>query len=199
MSTGRVAINGKFLQAGPTGVHRVAWELMRALDAGPDPGLELRVLGPRRPSRYPALAHLPRHEVGRLQGQLWEQIDLPRAAQGDLILSLCNLAPIAPRNAVTMIHDAQVFTTPASYSRLFGARYRFILRQAGHRHRRILTVSEFSKAQLIAFGIAPAEKIDVIHNGADHILASPAGSIDRRAIGARPETLRRRPRQYAGA
>lgn len=166
----RIAVNGKFLQAGPTGVHRVAWELMRALDAGPDPRFAFRVLSPRGPSRYPDLPRLPRDEVGRLRGQAWEQIDLPRAAPGETILSLGNLAPVWPRDAVTMIHDAQVFTTPASYSRAFGARYRLLLRAIGRRHRRILTVSAFSKAQLVAFGIAPGERIDVIHNGVDHLL-----------------------------
>lgn len=167
----RAVINGKFLRAGPTGVHRVARELLRAIDR----------MDPAALARFEALVppgeglprvgrSIPTRVVGAVGGQLWEQIELPRAARHDLILSLCNLAPIAPRNAVTMIHDAQVFLTPESYSRSFRTWYRLVLRQAGRRHRRILTVSHYSKAQLVHYGVAPAERIRVIHNGVDHIL-----------------------------
>src|SRR4051812_9904750 len=101
----RAVINGKFLRAGPTGVHRVARELLRAIDR----------MDPAALARFEALVppgeglprvgrSIPTRVVGAVGGQLWEQIELPRAARHDLILSLCNLAPIAPRNAVTMIH-----------------------------------------------------------------------------------------------
>ncbi len=170
-----IVVNGKFLRAGPTGVHRVAHELLRAVDAiddGGKPRFEALVTpGEGLPEAVPSI---PVRAVGRLGGQLWEQIDLPRAAHGRTILSLCNLAPIAARNAVTMIHDAQVFITPESYSPAFRAWYRLVMRGIGRRHRRILTVSEFSKAQLVHYRIAPADRIAVIHNGVDHILRVPA-------------------------
>ncbi len=85
-----------------------------------------------------------------------------------------------------MIHDAQVFITPESYSRAFRTWYRFVLRQAGRRHRRILTVSHFSKAQLVHYGIAPAERIEVIHNGVDHILRVAADATAIARLGLEP-------------
>jgi glycosyltransferase involved in cell wall biosynthesis len=166
-----IVINGKFLRAGPTGVHRVGHELLRAIGAiDAADRLPVEALVPPGDAAFIASPPVPVREVGRLPGQLWEQVDLPRAARGRTILSLCNLAPVATRNAVTMIHDAQVFITPESYSRTFRTWYRFVLRAAGRRHRRILTVSHFSKAQLVDHGIAPADRIAVIHNGVDHIL-----------------------------
>jgi glycosyltransferase involved in cell wall biosynthesis len=39
---------------------------------------------------------------------------------------------------------------------------------------RVLTVSDYSKAQLVRFGVAPEHRIDVVPNGSDHILATPA-------------------------
>lgn len=188
-----IIINGKFIPEGPTGVHRVGHELLRAIDrvAGDDrPSIEALV--PPGVPLPPALPTIPLRQVGRLHRQLWEQVDLPRAANGRLILSLCNLAPIAPHNAVTMIHDAQVFITPESYSRTFRTWYRFVLRQAGRRHRKILTVSNFSKGQLVQYGIAPADRIEVIHNGVDHILR--VGS-DHEAVAR----LGLEPRRYAVA
>lgn len=193
MESPHIIINGKFIPAGSTGVHRVGHELLRAIDGLEGEGLpRFEAYVPSGETLPPARPRVPLRTVGRLHGQLWEQIDLPYAARGRLILSLCNLAPIATHNAVTMIHDAQVFITPESYSRKFRTWYRFVLQQAGKRHRKILTVSHFSKAQLVHYGIAPAERIEVIHNGVDHILR----------VGTDPAVIGRlglEPRNYAVA
>ena len=70
-----------------------------------------------------------------------------------------------------MIHDAQVFITPDSYSWAFANWYRKVLPALGQRHLRILTVSEFSADQLVRYGVAKRENITVIPNGVDHVLA----------------------------
>jgi glycosyltransferase involved in cell wall biosynthesis len=108
--------------------------------------------------------------VGCLTGNLWEQLSLPRAARGRLLLSLASRSPLFVRNAITMVHDAQVFTAPTSYSRAFRMTLKANIRLAGRLQRGLLTVSEFSKSELVGLGIAPAARIHVIHNGVDHIL-----------------------------
>jgi glycosyltransferase involved in cell wall biosynthesis len=174
----RLAVNGKYLGAGFTGVHRVANELVKQLAAR---SCELMELFPERPcfiapKNVPtnARASLAIESGGVFRGQLWEQLDLPRLARGDLLLNLCNLAPMASTAAITMVHDAQVFITPASYSRGFANWYRRVLPVVGHRHARILTVSQFAASQLVRFGVAPPDRISVIPNGVDHILAHDA-------------------------
>jgi len=174
-----VIINGKFLSASMTGVHRVASELVcgmdRLLSAGPvDPERVPRVLGPKTARNGLDLTMIPINLEGRLTAQFWEQFELPGLARDALLVGLCNLSPLAHPRAVTMIHDAQVFLTPQSYSAPFRAWYQFALPQIGRRALRILTVSEFSKTQLVRFGVAEADRIAVIHNGADHILRTPA-------------------------
>lgn len=106
-------------------------------------------------------------------GQLWEQLRLPAASRGSLLLNLCNLAPLADSGGITMIHDAQVFLSPQSYSSAFSTWYRHALPRIGGSASRIITVSEYSRRQLAHFGVCDYDKIDVIHNGADHILDSP--------------------------
>jgi glycosyltransferase involved in cell wall biosynthesis len=170
-----LAINGKFLTAGPTGVHRVAEQLLRQLG---DHGPELAKMFEKSPRLIapPNLRDEVRHvfEVERsgiFRGQLWEQFDLPRFSRPDLLLNLCNLGPVASTAAITMIHDAQVFITPDSYSWAFANWYRQVLPALGRRHAKILTVSEFSADQLVRYGVARREKITVIPNGVDHVLA----------------------------
>jgi glycosyltransferase involved in cell wall biosynthesis len=171
----RLAINGKFLIAGPTGVHRVAEQLIRQLQrqGGEFAGLfeeSPTVIGP--PNLYRrSLDSFEVEPKGTFRGQLWEQLDLPRLTRPDLLLNLCNLGPMASTAAITMIHDAQVFATPDSYSWAFAKWYRNVLPVLGSRHARILTVSEFSANELTRFGVARRDHISVIPNGVDHLCA----------------------------
>lgn len=171
----RICFNGKFLSAKPTGVHRVSEELIRGIDALLDQHVELRtgakweILCPKDADRQMPLNHISTRTVGRTTWQVWEQFELPFYTRGALLVSLCNLAPLSHRDAITMIHDAQTFITPESYSLPFRKWYQFALPMIGRRNRRILTVSEFSRQQLADYGVAPEGKISVIYNGVDHV------------------------------
>lgn len=172
MSSGPI-INGKFLSVPVTGVHRVAGELANAMaDLAAERGSgETQVWLPYDGAERAQAIRLPCRVVGPLRGIFWEQVSLPFAARGRLILNLCNIAPVAATNAVTMIHDAQVYLTPKSYSRGFATWYRLVQPLIGKRHRHLLTVSEYSKKQLVEIGLASADRISVVHNGVDHIVA----------------------------
>ncbi len=169
-----LAFNGKFLSASPTGVHRVAAELIMGLDRilQTDGDLARRydavILAPRNAQRRLPLSAIDTKLVGRLTGQLWEQFDLPFHTEGRLLVNLCNLGPVATGWAVSMIHDAQVHLTPGSYSVAFRHFYRLVQPMMGARHRRILTVSEFSKDALSKAGVVRRDKTSVVHNGVDH-------------------------------
>lgn len=189
---GGICLNGRFLSATPTGVQRVAMQFLRRLHTGAAED-ELLVACPAAGGLNgdPALQARVRHE-GRLPPMLWEQATLPQLARGRLLLNLCNMAPFRHRGGVTMIHDAQVYLSPESYSPAFVAWYRFAHPLIGRRSAKILTVSEFSRARLAEAGVAPLEKIVTIHNGVDHVLDVPADP-------AVVERLGLTPRRYAVA
>lgn len=174
-SSPRIIINGKFLSVPLTGVHRVAQELANALaELAAErnlPGFEMWL--PHDGAQRAASIRLPTHVKRPLRSIPWEQITLPLAAGNKLILSLCNIGPVISRNAITMIHDAQVHTSPESYRRGFRLWYKLVQPFIVRRHLHVLTVSEFSRRQLIAVGLASPGKISVVHNGVDHILAVP--------------------------
>ena len=100
----------------------------------------------------PALGAIETRTAGPLTWQVWEQFQLPAAARGQLLVSLANLAPIAHPRSITMVHDAQVFISPQSYSKAFAAWYQFVLPRIGAKATKILTVSEYSRAQLVKNG-----------------------------------------------
>lgn len=174
MSRRGISFNGKFLSASPTGVHRVAHELITHVDAlltqHSDEAEERSwsVLKPRDADRSLSLKVMRERTVGALTWQPWEQFELPLYAAGSTLVSLCNLAPVVT-GGVAMIHDAQVFISPESYGRAFLAWYRFALPAIGRNSKMILTVSDYSRRQLAEFGVAPLEKIAVVHNGVDHL------------------------------
>lgn len=197
----RIVINGKFLQPSTSrsGVHRVAYELLMALDT-------LLANNPALAEAIPCRVIIPGGQVSDLRlscisieidkqagnmgplrrkvnGVLWEQLVLPRRARGDTLISLCNIGPVWHRNAFTMVHDAQVYSSPSSYSRAFRTWYRFVLPLLGRRNRGLLTVSEFSRKQLDEFNVAPAARVSVVHNGCDHVLRLLPDSAKVEAVG----------------
>jgi glycosyltransferase involved in cell wall biosynthesis len=182
----KVVLNGRFLSAPQTGVQRVAANLIQGLDrvlaaTAPEDYRGWEVRAPRGPKHPLPLARIGLCDDSRLRGQAWEQLELPMAAGGSALVNLCNAGPLLAPSAVTMIHDAQVYLAPDSYSPAFRRWYRLALPALSARSRLVVTVSEFSRQMLARFGVAPPERIRVVPNGADHMLevAAEPGILDR--------------------
>ena len=182
MMTGPVFVNGRFLSQPVTGVQRFSAEIVGAIDTLMAQGEwpETSLLTPHHDGEqsskpFGASGRLRERSVGQRRGHLWEQIDLPRAARGGILVSLGNTAPVlAGRGQVVVIHDAGVFDTPTSYSWKFRLWYKSLQHALAKAGARIATVSEFSRQRIAArLGIDPA-RIAVIYEGADHILRTPA-------------------------
>jgi glycosyltransferase involved in cell wall biosynthesis len=91
----------------------------------------------------------PPRALSHRAGHAWEQIVLPlRTRRADALLCPANLAPVAARNAVVVIHDAAPLRHPAWYSGAYAQLQRRLLPLIAHRARRIITVSEFSRREL---------------------------------------------------
>lgn len=172
----KIYFNGRFLTAVPSGVHRVAQEMIVAVDKLliEDPALaaafDLTLVTPPKVRHRPALAKVRSKIGGRLKGVLWEQFDLPRLTADGLCVGFCNAGPLIRRNAMTMLHDTQVYSMPASYSLAFRLWYKIALPVIGHHHKHILTGAAAAKSDLVRYGVAPAGKISIIPHGCDHIL-----------------------------
>jgi glycosyltransferase involved in cell wall biosynthesis len=181
-----LAINGRFLTQGVTGVQRFAAEVTQALARA---GAPLRVLAP--PGALERLGEVPVERVGTRRGQAWEQLDLPRAAGGDLLLNLGNTAPLRHRRQVVVIHDAGVFDTPESYSLAFRAWYRTLHLALPRLGARIVTVSDFSRGRLAARLRLDPDSIAVMPEGGEHVLrvAADDGVLARHGLAAQRYAL----------
>lgn len=173
-----IQLNGRFLTRAPTGVDRSASELMRAIG-------ELDIAGdvvgdivlPRGAKLWQEDEEKPMHRGWNLRqagpagltGHLWEQAVLPFAAGRGTLLNFCSTAPLLRRDQAVMIHDAQVWDVPETFSAQFVAAYRALLPMAARISRHVLTVSEFSRRRLEHHRVVPEGKAVVVHNGADHM------------------------------
>lgn len=170
-----IVINGRFLSQPVTGVQRYACELLKELDnilaTTPASTKPVEVLVPKNIRTLPSYGYLHIREIGKLTGQAWEQIELPLYCRGKLLFTPCGAAPVLHNCNVMTIHDAAVFVAPEAFSWSYGAWYRWLFMRLGRTAKHVLTVSEFSKSELIRVcGIAPS-KMSVTHLGCNHVEA----------------------------
>lgn len=187
----KIFINGRFLTQDLTGVQRFAFETLTALDKLNLPWPMTLLVPPGTDASSLHLSRVKAREVGSRQGHAWEQLDLPAACKGGLLLNLCNTAPLFKRKQIVTIHDAAVHAVPQAYSRSFRAAYKTLLPLIGKQARRVLTVSQFSAGQLQQyFGVNPA-KIRVLKEGGEHVLTIPADNaiLQNHNLSQRPYLL----------
>lgn len=194
----QVFINGRFASQALTGVQRYAIELLRAVDRElgrtPSGGLgdSFHILTPRNTSALlPTFNQIPAHQVGRLNGHAWEQLELPWYARGGLLLSLGNTGPLLKWRQIVTIHDASIFALPDAYSAVFRRWYRFLLPTLGRVVSLVVTDSEFSKSELVRYAHIPAEKIRVIPLSGEHIrgIEPDCGILARLSLDSRAYIL----------
>lgn len=171
----RVVFNGKFRAGGLNGVHRVAARLIAEVDAllASDPAPDdppCALIVPKGCANGPPLCAIEVIEDDRPASQVWEQLRLPRLAAGGLLVNLANLAPVAHRPKVTMLHDAQFLRADSSYPWRQRLGYRLLTPLMARSSTQVLTVSAFSAGELARGGVTGRGGAEVLHNGADHIL-----------------------------
>jgi glycosyltransferase involved in cell wall biosynthesis len=100
---------------------------------------------------------------------LWEQIVLPLEAgryRLDVLFNPGFTAPLlAPCPCVTTFHDLQHKRHPEHFRWFDLPFWRFLLWAAAHRSRRIIAVSEATRADLLRFYRLPPERIAVVPHG----------------------------------
>ncbi len=164
----KIIINGRFLTQKITGVQRYAREIVAELDKiiAKD---EIEMAIPPETVNVPVYENIKVVRVGSFHNRMWEQLSFPWYVinKGGLSLNLCNVAPLLSPGIVC-IHDVKIKATPQFFSKKFLLWYSLLFWNATKRAKKIITVSEFSKSEIIKYyGINP-EKVIVVPNGWQH-------------------------------
>jgi glycosyltransferase involved in cell wall biosynthesis len=126
-----------------------------------------------RPGRYEVIA--PRPRLAHRAGHAWEQLALPLAARrAELVYCPANLAPLASRRNVVVIHDLAALAHPEWYGRAYVAWQRLVLPRIARRARLVVTVSGFSRGEIEERLGVPGERIAVVPNGVSEVFSPNA-------------------------
>lgn len=178
----QIFVNGRFITRQLTGVDRVAIELVQAL-ARDSKVSSVAVIHPKSNHLHvDFISNLdPRSkrkitfsEYGRLQGHLWEQLELPFFSPKEILFSFCSTGPAFRQTHAVLIHDTQVWDARESYTFLFRLLYKLLLPLIGHRAKYVFTGSHYSSDRLEILSVVPKAKLKVVYHGSNHILKSQA-------------------------
>lgn len=155
-------INGRFLTQKPTGVHQYAMNICNTLY---DMGVDFYVARPKEINpnydiRFKTV------ECGSLKTHMWEQFSLPRYLKENgnpLLISLTGCGPLNYDNQIMTIHDVSHERHPEWFSKNYFRFYHFMMPRIAKKAHAVITVSEFSKDEIVdTLKISPA-KIFVVH------------------------------------
>lgn len=164
----KIIVNGKFLSQRVTGVQRYAREILTELDKLCY-GIEIEMAIPADVMDLPVYQNIKIKKVGKFKGNLWEQLSFPKYVrkQKGVSLNLCNSAPLIGKKIVT-IHDMKIKAHPEFFSKKFLLWYNFLFKNITKKSLAIITVSNFSKDEIIKYYNVNFEKITVVYNAWQH-------------------------------
>lgn len=168
MKLKKIIVNGKFLTQRVTGVQRYAREILIELDKIISSN-QIVLAVPQDTKEIPKYRNIKVVRVGKTKGIMWEQLEFPFYVkqQHGISLNLCNVSPLFDPGIVC-IHDVKIKATPQYFSKKFLIWYNLLLTNATIRAKKIITVSEFSKSEIIKYFKVNPNKIVVIPNAWQH-------------------------------
>ena len=116
-----IYINARFLTQKVTGVQRYAIEICKLL---PKEVLEKKIIfvAPAKAKLNPLFEKFNCVVIGKFEGQLWEQIDLPiflKKEGNPLLINFVGIGPIWYKNKIMTIYDLAFKHHPEWFSKVF--------------------------------------------------------------------------------
>jgi glycosyltransferase involved in cell wall biosynthesis len=155
-----VFINGRFLTQPYTGINKYAFELCLAMQKC---GQEFQLIAPRNTK----LSNKYGFKIiyyGRLKSHLWEQINLYffLRKKNDLLISFSGIGPLLYRKQIITIHDLSFMRNKKWFSWKYTLIYSILTPILAKKAKKIITVSEFSKHEIVDLLKIKPEKVSVV-------------------------------------
>ena len=184
----RIAVDARELAPHATGVGRYLAEILHAwsIDSAASDAEVVLYLpeGPRGPAAPEVVfpvgvgARISTKVLSSgLSGTAWEQVTLPLGVgrSADVLWAPAYSAPLCtPLPTVVTVHDVSYCAHPEWFTRREGLRRRWTTRLAAANAARVLTVSEFSRQEIVRWLGVPAARVAVTPNGLSLSMRPPA-------------------------
>lgn len=171
-----VVFNGKFLtKKNPRGVQRYSKEIINALDKIVDSSDNIKVLVPFGCTNIPNYKNIEVVEYGgKLTKKCWQNIAFQWYILKNHALAVCLSDGIPFINpGICAIHDMRFAVEKKKYKglrRKLGNLFVSLSSRCIAKHsKRVITVSEFSKNEIIRYYHCPKEKVSVVYNAWQHL------------------------------
>ena len=164
----KIIISGKaFAKKYKTGVQRYCIELIKALDKQCN-GKDIEIVVPNYCEEDFNFKNLKLVKFGKLNLNLWEQIELPRYVRKRkaILINLCNTSPLI-NPGIVCVHDLNCIKNRQYYPKLFSFWYKIMIDNAIKRANKIITVSNFSKNEIQDF--YNIKNVEVVYDSYEHI------------------------------
>jgi glycosyltransferase involved in cell wall biosynthesis len=158
-----IYVNGRFLCHKMDGIGRFSLEICKQLKRLK---LDFTIVVPKG-LNYKNEFGFEIVEFGHLKSHFWEQIDLLlflKSNGSPLLLNLSGLGPLFYKNQIITIHDLSFYENKKWFSKAYTLFYSTATPVLARNAKKILTVSNFSKSEIIKHLKIDAGKIEVIYN-----------------------------------
>lgn len=164
-----IYVNGRFLTQPMTGVERYAYNICKALAELSLPFTIICPKSPIQPCYDISQFNIVHYGFGK--SHFWEQCVFPFFFLGKkdyIVFSFTGLGSILISNKVMTIHDLSFLENPKWFSKGYYWWYKIMTPLAVRTSKHIITVSEFSKKEIVRFyPFMKAKKISVVYGATD--------------------------------
>lgn len=160
-----IIINSRFLSQPISGVQRYAIECCKKIKKKYP---TTTFVCPSNIIHKDIASELEVSTIGKRNGQLWEQIDLPiyLAKLGNPpLVNLCNTGPLMYNNNYITIHDLAFKNHPEWNSKIFSWWYNFMVPKIARKAKHIFTVSNSIKEEICDTYIINSNLVSTTYNG----------------------------------
>ena len=161
----KIVVNALFLTQKITGVQRYAIEISKELKKLFKD--DIKFVAPRNIIHHELAEYLNAEVTGNFTGLLWEQAELPfylSKHKNHLLLNMRNTAPLFFPKNIVVLHDLIFMKNKYRFSKKFLPVYRFCTPFLLKNALKIITVSNFSKQDIIKTFNTESDKIEVVYN-----------------------------------
>ena len=158
-----IYVNGRFLCHKMDGIGRFSLEICKQLKKT---DLKFKIIIPNWLD-YENKEGFEIVKFGSLKSHFWEQINLLKflnSEKNPLLVNLSGLGPLFYKNQIITIHDLSFYENKKWFSKSYTTFYSFTTPIVAKNARKILSVSYFSKSEIIKHLQIKQEKIEVIYN-----------------------------------
>lgn len=164
----KIIIDGSFVSKKITGVQRFNWEVLRCLSKVNDLEIILAVSKDTDTSsiQYPNVIVV---KFGKKNNKFWQFIQLGKYAKKMKlpVLGMSNFTPLFKKDYV-VLHDVTYLDKEGLNNKWWAFKYKIFVGYHLHKHKKIFTVSEFSKQRILAhYKKIKADQIIVVGSGGE--------------------------------